>query len=104
MRYDEMMFDQRKNERYDFSDRKVEYTLTPFSHDEIFDAAVINLSETGLCLLSPNRLSVGQEITIKNFMTFSSRTAKVIWVEKYDGGFHLNRSDEVLFKIGLLFS
>lgn len=98
------MFEQRRNERYEFSGDKVEYTLTPFSQDEIFEAAVVNFSETGLCLLSPNRLSVGQEITIKNCMSFSSRTAVVNWIEKYNDVFSLKESDQVLFKIGLLFT
>jgi len=98
-----MMFEQRRSERYELSGSKVEYMLTPFSKDEIFEADVVNFSETGLCLLSSNRLTVGQEITIRNFMTFSSRTAVVMWVEEYDGMFHCDKSDEALFKVGLQF-
>jgi len=97
------MFDQRKNERAEFTGDKVEYALNPFSEDEMFEADAINVSETGLCLLSSNRLTVGQEITIRNFMTFSSRTAVVMWVEEYDGMFHFDKSDEALFKVGLQF-
>jgi hypothetical protein len=97
------MFDQRKNERAEFTGDKAEYALDPFSEDEMFEADVINVSETGLCLLSSNRLTLGQEITIRNFMTFSSRMAVVMWVEKYDAMFYLNKSDEVLFKVGLQF-
>jgi len=67
-----MMFEQRRSERYELSGDKVEYTLTPFSKDEIFEADVLNFSEIGLCLLSSKRLSVRQEITVKNFMTSSS--------------------------------
>jgi hypothetical protein len=99
-----MMFEQRRNERYEFSGDKVEYTLKPFSESEICEAGVVNFSETGLCLLSSNRLSAGEEITIRNFMTSSFRTAVVIWVEQYDDIFYLHKSDEVLFKIGLLFN
>ena len=98
------MFEQRRNARYEFSGDKVEYALSPFSADEICEAGVINFSEAGLCLLSLSPLSVGQEITIRDFMSSSSRTAVVIWVEEYDDIFYLNKSDEILFKIGLSFS
>ena len=99
-----MMFEQRRNERYEFSGDKVEYTLNSFFEDKVCEAGVINFSESGLCLLSPNSLSVGQEITIRDFMGSSFRTAVVIWVETYDDIFYLNKSDDVLFRIGLLFS
>jgi hypothetical protein len=99
-----MSFNQRSNERYEFSDSKVEYTLGHLSDDEMFEADLINANEVGLCILSPRRLTVGQEITIKNFMTFSSRTAVVIWIAEYDEPFCFDKSDRVLFKIGLHFS
>jgi len=99
-----MMFEQRKNERYEFSGNTLEYALTPFAKDEIFEADVVNFSETGLCLLSSNRLSVRQEITVKNFMSSSSRTAVVIWVKKHDELFYINKSDKALYKAGLLFA
>ena len=98
-----MMFEQRRSERYQLFGNKVEYSLAPFSKDETFKADVVNFSETGLCLLSSNRLSVRQEITVKDFMTFSSRTAVVIWVKKCDDLFYLNKSANLLFKAGLLF-
>lgn len=98
------MFEQRKSERYELLDTKVEYTLTPFSKDELFEADGVNFSETGLCLLTSNRLSVRQEVTVKNFMTSSSRTAVVVWIKKYDDLFYLNKSDKLLFKTGLLFA
>ena len=99
-----MMFEQRKSERYELSNNKLEYSLTPFAKDEIFEADVVNFSETGLCLLSSNRLAVRQEITVKNFMASSSRTAVVVWVKKYDDLFYLNKSEKLLFKTGLLFA
>lgn len=99
-----MMFEQRQKERYEFSGDKVDFTLTPFSQDELYSAGVLNFSETGICLLSPIRLSPGQEITLRDFMSFSCRSAVVIWVEKYTDIFYLNKTDEVLFRIGLLFT
>ena len=97
------MFEQRKNARYEFSGDKLEFTLSPFSTDEIREAGVINFSETGLCLLSVNPLSVGQEITIRDFMGSSSRTAVVIWIEKCDDMFLLDKSEKVSYRIGLSF-
>ncbi len=73
-----MVFNSRRNERYEFLDQKVE-------------ADLINGNEVGLCMLSPHRLAVGQEITIKNFMNFSSRTAGVIWIAE---GEQISGSDE----------
>jgi hypothetical protein len=97
------MFDKRGNERSEFPDYKVEYTFDPFSSGEIFEADVINVNETGLCMRSPHRLTVGQEITLRNIMSFSSRTAIVIWIaeDEETGGFY--KSDQVLFKVGLQF-
>jgi len=99
-----MFFDNRRNERYEFPDNKVECTFGNFANDEIFEADLINANEVGLCILSPQRLTVGQEITVKNFMTFSSRTAEVIWIAEYDETDYFDKSNQVLFKIGLRFS
>lgn len=99
-----MFFDNRRNERYEFSENKVEYAFGNFAYDETFEADLINVNEVGLCMLSPHRLTVGQEITIKNFVTFSSRTAVVIWIAEYDETDYFDKSHQVLFKIGLHFS
>jgi len=97
------MFEQRRSGRYEFSGDKLEYTLGSFPEDEIFEASVVNFNQTGLCLLSTNCLPVGQEITIREFMDFSSQTARVVWIEKCDDIFYLNKSDENFFRIGLVF-
>ncbi len=98
-----MMFDQRGSDRYEFPDQKVEYTFGHFSSDEIYVADLINANEIGLCMLSAQRLTVGQEITLINFMSFSARTAVVIWIEDEEtGGF--NESHNVIFRVGLKFS
>jgi hypothetical protein len=99
-----MMFDLRSNERWEFPDYKIEYTFDHFSTDEIFAADLINASQFGLCMLSAHRLTVGQEITLRNFMTSSSRTAVVIWIAEDDEGGGFDKSDQALFKIGLQFS
>jgi hypothetical protein len=97
------MFDLRRSERYEYPDYKVEYTLGDLSDDEMFEADLLNANEIGLCILSPHHLIVGQEITLRNFMTFSSRTAEVIWTTEYETDW-FDKSDQVLFKIGLQFS
>ena len=89
-----MMFENRKNDRYEYTGDKLEYTLSPFSTDEIFEADVINFSLMGLCLLSANYIAEGEEITIRDFMNYTLQNAKVIWVK---------RTAEGLFKIGLSF-
>jgi len=87
-----MMFENRKNDRYEYTGDKLEYTLSPFSIDEIFEADVIDFSQSGLCLLSANYIAEGEEITIRDFMNYTLQNAKVLWVEK---------TDEGLFKMGL---
>jgi hypothetical protein len=99
-----MFFELRSNERNEFPDHKVEYCLGNFTNDEIFEADLINASETGLCMLSPHCLSVGQKITLRNFMGSSSRTAVVIWIAQDKEASSFDKSDQVLFKIGLQFS
>ncbi|MFA4829470.1 MAG: hypothetical protein WC594_09640 [Thermodesulfovibrionales bacterium] len=87
-----IIFENRKKDRYEYTGGKLEYTLSPFSADKIFEADVIDFSQLGLCILSANYIAVGEEITIRNFMNYALQTAKVIRVEK---------TDEGLFKIGL---
>ena len=89
-----MAFDIRKNDRYGYDGGKLEYYLSPFSTDEIFEADVIDFSQKGLCILSANYIAEGEEITIRDFMNYSLQNAKVLRVEK---------TDEGLFKIGLSF-
>lgn len=98
------MFDHRRTERYEFSDEKIEYVLDSSSKDELLEAELINCNETGLCILSSKQLSVGQEITLRNFMGFSSRSAVVTWVAEYERFSNLVQSHEILFKVGLRFS
>ena len=99
-----MFFDLRNNERYEFPDYKVEYSFGHFYNDEIFEADLINVNETGLCMVSRHRLSVGQEIILRNFMSFSSRMAVVIWIAQDEEAVGFDKSDQLLFKVGLQFS
>jgi hypothetical protein len=99
-----MPFDKRLNERYEHPDCKVEYTLEHLSGSELFEADLINANRAGLCMLSRHRFAAGQEITIRDFMACSSRTAVVIWAEEYDEAPFSGKSGQALFKVGLQFS
>jgi hypothetical protein len=89
-----MMSENRKNDRYEYAGCKLEYALSPSSTDEIFEANVINCSQSGLCLLSVKYIAEGVEITIRDFMNYTLQNAKVIWVKRTADG---------LYKIGLSF-
>jgi len=97
------MFDQRRKDRQEHSGDSVEYSLNPYFKGGLFEADVINVSETGICFLSSNPLTVGQQIILSNFMSISSQTAVVIWVELYDEMYPADNSDNVVYKIGLRF-
>lgn len=97
------MFDQRDHERYDFPDENVEYAFSPFSEDQLYEAKLVNFSQSGICILSSQELFVDQEISIRDFMSRSSVSAKVIWVEKFTDRKFFDKGDKVLFKVGLSF-
>ena len=74
--------------------RKIEYALDAFD-TETFEGLVLNISDRGICLLTSNRFSIGQEITLKDFDIYgSSKTVTVQWIEKADKGH---------YKVGLIF-
>ncbi len=98
------MFDHRRTERCEYFNEKIEFVLDSFSEDEPLEAELVNCNETGLCILSPKQLSVGQEITLSDFMGSSSRSAIVTWITEYERHYILDKSSEILFKIGLQFS
>jgi hypothetical protein len=90
-----MLFDRRMQERYIFSDMvEIEYVLDPFTDYEIFKGFIVNTSESGLCLLTSNKLKKGEEITIKSMINAPSQAAVVQWIEKYDNDY---------YKVGLVF-
>jgi hypothetical protein len=71
----------------------LEYVLDPFNADEIFEGTIDNISESGMCLVTSQSLTEGQEITIKSLLFLPSQTAVVCWVEPADNG----------YKVGLKF-
>lgn len=87
-------FERRKQDRHEFHEgMKVEYTLD-FSDKETFEADVVNVSTSGLCLLTTDCLDIGKEIIIKDYTSFPSQTAQVEWIED------VNASH---YKVGLIF-
>jgi c-di-GMP-binding flagellar brake protein YcgR len=77
-----------------FETREIEYALGAFD-SEIFEGLVLNISETGICLLISNHFSLGQEITLKDFGIYGEyKTATIQWIEK---------ADKKLYKVGLIF-
>ncbi len=88
-------FERRRCFRHEiFETREIEYALDAFD-SETFKGIVLNVSETGICLLISNHFSIGQEITLKDFDIYGSlKTAAVQWIE---------RADKKLYKVGLIF-
>jgi hypothetical protein len=50
-----------------------------------FDCIIANISQSGVCLLAKDAPKNGQEITIKNHIFPSPRTATVIWSKEFNG-------------------
>ena len=74
--------------------KKIEYAAGAFD-PETFEGFVLNISDTGICFLTSNHLSISQEITLKDFDIYgSSKTATVQWIEK---------ADKRHYKVGLIF-
>ena len=91
-----MSFSFERRERFrneSFETKKIEYALGILD-TETFEGVVINSSDTGLCLLISNPLTVGQEIMVQDEIYGSYKTAKVQWIEKEDEG---------QYKVGLIF-
>ena len=88
-------FERREYFRHEILEtREIEYALRVFD-TETFEGLVLNISDTGICLLISNYFSIGQEITLKDFDIYgSSKTATVQWIEK---------ADKRHYKVGLIF-
>jgi hypothetical protein len=97
------MFDQRRAERQEYAGERVEYSLDPFLKGGIYEAALVNVSETGICFLSSTPLTVGQQITLGDFMSLTAQTTVVMWVELCDEADHSSQPGNALFKIGVRF-
>jgi hypothetical protein len=85
--------DRRRHLRYDFN-LTIEYVKDSGTISTIYKGIVIDISNSGLRLLTPNPLSVGQEIIIKSILPSYSQIAIVRWVEN---------PDNASFNVGLEF-
>ena len=72
----------------------IQYTFMPPENQKTFDAAITNISESGLCLVTAALLKDGQKIIIKNNAQLSEKTATVRWSQHYE---------EQFYKVGLEF-
>lgn len=75
-------FDKRRHIRYD-TISEVQYVLNRMHSEEIFDGVIVNISKSGICLLTTNPLNKGQDITIKSKFPATPQTATVRWSTKY---------------------
>jgi hypothetical protein len=62
----------------------LEYVLDPLIADEIYDGVIADISDSGLCILTTDRLMEGQAIKLKNALPLSSQSATVRWSERYN--------------------
>jgi hypothetical protein len=85
--------DRREEERYEYP-HEIEYVTDPLTTYEVYKAVAVNISKSGLCMLTSNTLIEGQEITIKSVVPAPSQTAIVIWIE---------RLNDFYYKVGLKF-
>ncbi|MEW6054258.1 MAG: PilZ domain-containing protein [Nitrospirota bacterium] len=78
----------KRRHRRDFTTTIAEYSFTHQHHGDVFDGIIVNISESGLCLLTTTFLSQGQEIIIRNGALVASRKANVRWAERYRDAYY----------------
>jgi hypothetical protein len=75
--------DRRRHQRK-YLANALECELKKQSHqEEQIDCVAANISQSGICLITTSPLQDGQEVTMKNHIFPSPRTATVRWTEKY---------------------
>lgn len=62
--------------------RTMEFSFDLLTSDELVDGFIINISESGCCLLSASPLNKGQVIKIHNGNPGEYQTATVRWSER----------------------
>lgn len=78
-----MDIDRRRHLRYDFN-LAIEYVKDSGVVSAIYKGIITDISNSGMRLLTPSPLNVGQAITIKNILPSYSQMAVVRWVENPD--------------------
>ena len=74
--------------------KPVKYSLIPSVIRNTFDALAIDLSDSGICLLTTSELKNHQRIIIRDNSCSSEKVAVVKWSEQYD---------DMFYKVGLKF-
>jgi hypothetical protein len=62
----------------------IEYVIEPLMTNETFYGVVVNVSESGLCILTNDLLNKGQQIRITDNGLAINKSAVVSWTEKYN--------------------
>jgi len=76
--------ERRRHLRYTYL-ANTEYMLNPSTSGEIFECAVVNVSDSGINLFISRPLDMGQEITIRGDVPNFARTAVVRWTRNLSG-------------------
>lgn len=61
----------------------VEYVVGSFTQAQPHDGVVENLSQSGICLITKRSLVQGEEISIINNSSLSSKVASVRWSQNF---------------------
>lgn len=72
----------RQHPRFEFSEL-INYYLNSADLSNPVCAVSVNISESGLCLYTPESLNVGQNVLIKTSLKSPHVKATVKWVKKY---------------------
>ena len=75
--------------------KPIEYFLVPSIIGKTFDGLIMDISDSGVCLLTTSQLKDRQRIIIEDKSCSSEKVAIVRWSEKYD---------DMFYKIGLEFT
>lgn len=78
--------ERRKHLRYTYL-VNIEYMLNPQTTDEIFQCAVINISNCGMSLLVSSLFHSGQKITIMSALPNFAKTVVIRWIKRCGGFF-----------------
>ena len=66
----------------------IRFWLTRSFPDKSYRGLTINISDSGMCLYSPNRFFEGEDILVQEKISSGYRRAKVVWVRNYLAGLH----------------
>lgn len=62
--------------------------LNPRSLNKTFTGLSIDISDSGMCLYTSDRLHRGEEILVQEKLPVGYRKANVVWIKSYHTGLH----------------